>query len=139
MRGFALMATIGSLSVALTGTVSAAQTSDWKQMSIIHRTRAERQNAPPRDQTEQNYPNPLTALGGFRTTIPYATTAEGTAYIRIVDQTGREILRDNMEVTFEGKHFFYFTGSELPSGSYYYQIEFPQGVVIQNRTMIVVK
>jgi hypothetical protein len=139
MTGFALMATIGSLSVALTGTVSAGQTSGWKQMSIIDRTRAERQNAPPRDRTDQNYPNPLEASTGFKTIIPFTTVDEGMASIRIVDVTGKEVLKDAEEVTYAGTHFFYFTGDKLPAGTYYYQIQFPLGVVIQNKTMLIVK
>ncbi|MDP4199614.1 MAG: T9SS type A sorting domain-containing protein [Bacteroidota bacterium] len=93
----------------------------------------------PRANGEQNYPNPLTSNGGFKTTIPFETSGQGTALIRIVDQTGKEILKDNMDVTFTGKHFFYFTGSELPAGTYYYQIEFPFGVIIVNRTMLIIK
>jgi hypothetical protein len=65
--------------------------------------------------------------------------AEGIASIRIVDQTGKEVMKDNEEATYVGEHFFYFTASDLPSGTYYYQIEFPQGVIIQNKTMLVVK
>ncbi|HEY3874330.1 MAG TPA: hypothetical protein VGM92_02555, partial [Candidatus Kapabacteria bacterium] len=40
------------------------------------------------------------------------------------------------EATYVGTHFFYFTGTELPSGTYYYQIEFPKGVVIVSKTML---
>lgn len=38
-----------------------------------------------------------------------------------------------------GTHFFYFTADKLPAGTYYYTIEFPQGVVIASKTMLVVK
>jgi hypothetical protein len=88
---------------------------------------------------EQNYPNPVDASSGFKTTIPFTTSASGIATIRIVDQTGKEVMKDNEEATYVGEHFFYFTASDLPSGTYYYQIEFPQGVIIQNKTMLVVK
>ncbi len=87
----------------------------------------------------QNYPNPIGASSGFNTTIPFTTAAEGSASIRIVDAKGNVVLKDNEEVTYAGQHFFYFTATDLPSGTYYYQIEFPQGVVIQNKTMLVVK
>ncbi len=97
-------------------------------------------NAVSSDQSsEQNYPNPIDAASGFNTTIPFTTTADGTASIRIVDAKGNVILKDNEEVTYAGTHFFYFTATDLPSGTYYYQIEFPEGVVIQNKTMLVVK
>jgi hypothetical protein len=87
----------------------------------------------------QNYPNPVDASSGFNTTIPFTTAAGGTASIRIVDAKGNVVMKDDEEVTYAGQHFFYFTAADLPSGTYYYQIEFPQGVVIQNKTMLVVK
>ena len=45
----------------------------------------------------------------------------------------------NEEVTYVAMHFFYFSAKDLPSGTYYYTIEFPQGVVIASKTMLVVK
>jgi flagellar hook assembly protein FlgD len=81
----------------------------------------------------------LLALSGFKTTIPFTTSAQGVASIRIVDQTGKVVLKDNENATYAGQHFFYFSGKNLPSGTYYYTIEFPQGVVIANKTMLVVK
>jgi hypothetical protein len=87
----------------------------------------------------QNYPNPIDANGGFKTIIPFATSASGTASIRIVDATGKEVLSDNEDVTYSGKHFFYVTADKLPTGTYYYTIEFPKGVVIASKTMLVVK
>jgi len=88
---------------------------------------------------EQNYPNPVDASSGFKTTIPFATSAQGMATIRIVNEKGVEVLKDNENVSYAGKHFFYITAADLPAGTYYYQIEFPKGVVIQNNTMLVVK
>ncbi len=93
----------------------------------------------PANNGEPNFPNPFGSATGFKTTIPFETSQTGTASIRIVDQTGHEVLKDNMDATYAGKHFFYFTGDKLPAGTYYYQIEFPQGVVIVNRTMLLVK
>ena len=86
-----------------------------------------------------NFPNPVDAASGFRTTIPFVTSRTGMAYIRIVDAKGTVVLRDNEEVSYAGKHFFYFTAKDLPAGTYYYQIEFPKGIVIVSRTMIVVR
>ena len=88
---------------------------------------------------DQNYPNPFGAGTGFTTTIPFQTNATGTAYIRVMDATGRVILKDHERVSYAGKHFFYFTAKDLPAGTYYYQIEFPKGIVIVSRTMIVVR
>lgn len=88
---------------------------------------------------EQNYPNPIDANGGFKTVIPFTTSASGIASIRIVDATGKEVLSDNEDATYSGKHFFYLSADKLPSGTYYYTIEFPKGVVIASKTMLVVK
>ncbi|MDP4289199.1 MAG: choice-of-anchor D domain-containing protein [Bacteroidota bacterium] len=87
----------------------------------------------------QNYPNPVNASTGFATTIPFTTSGNGMAYIRIMDMTGKEILSDRQEATYAGKHFFYFDADRLPSGSYRYSIEFPKGNIIQSRTMTVVR
>ncbi len=88
---------------------------------------------------EPNYPNPLNAAGGFKTTVPFTTYGSGVASIRIVDAVGKVVLSDNEEATHAGQHFFYFTAEDLPSGTYYYTIEFPKGVVIASKTMLVVK
>ncbi len=75
----------------------------------------------------------------FTTTIPFTTSATGVATIRIADEKGNIVLTEDEDMTYIGTHFFYFTGTELPSGTYYYQIEFPKGVVIVNRSMLLVK
>lgn len=87
----------------------------------------------------QNYPNPLEASTGFKTIIPFSTTERGNAAIHIVDATGKLVLKDNEEVSYAGRHFFYFSAEKLSAGTYYYTIEFPKGVVIEKRTMLVVK
>ncbi len=88
---------------------------------------------------QQNYPNPVDAASGFNTTIPFVTSTGGTAVITISDEKGTKVLNDDEEILGAGGHFFYFSAKDLPSGTYYYTIEFPQGVVIANKTMIVVK
>ena len=87
----------------------------------------------------QNYPNPLSAASGFNTTIPFATSAGGVASITIADAKGVKVLSDDEEILGAGSHFFYFSAKDLPSGTYYYTIEFPQGVIIASKTMLVVK
>jgi hypothetical protein len=87
----------------------------------------------------QNFPNPFGSGTSFTTTIPFTTSTTGVATIRIVDERGNVILTDDEDVSYIGTHFFYFTGKELPSGTYYYQIEFPKGVIIVNRSMLLVK
>jgi len=91
------------------------------------------------DSGGQNYPNPLGASSGFNTTIPFATSTGGVATITVVNEKGMKILSDDEELLGAGQHFFYFSATDLPSGTYYYTIEFPQGVVIANKTMLVVK
>lgn len=89
---------------------------------------------------EQNFPNPFGASTDFKTTIPFNADGTGVARITIVDPTGKTVLTEEMEVTAPGKRFFYFTGDALPSGTYYYEIEFPKGKqVVAKRTMILVK
>ncbi len=87
----------------------------------------------------QNYPNPLDASTGFKTTIPFVTSMGGVATIMIANDKGVKVLTDDETVLGAGQHFFYFSASDLPSGTYYYTIEFPQGVVIANKTMLVIK
>ena len=48
-------------------------------------------------------------------------------------------MNDDMEITGAGKHFFYFTGEQLPSGKYFYTIESPFGVVIVRQSLLIVK
>jgi hypothetical protein len=86
-----------------------------------------------------NYPNPVGAASGFKTTIPFTTSAKGLASIRVMNEKGEIVLKDNMEATYAGEHFFYITAENLPAGTYYYQIEFPKGKVIVSKTMLVVK
>ena len=88
---------------------------------------------------QQNYPNPLDAATGFKTTIPFSTADKGTAYLRIVDSKGSVVVLDNQSVAYAGQHFFYLTGDSLSAGTYYYQIEFPKGVPIENNKMLVVR
>jgi hypothetical protein len=84
--------------------------------------------------------NPFGASTLFKTTIPFDANGTGVAKITIVDPTGNQVLTEEMEVNEAGKHFFFFTGEALPSGTYYYEIEFPKGKqVVAKRTMILVK
>jgi hypothetical protein len=48
-------------------------------------------------------------------------------------------MSNDEEILGAGSHFFYFSAKDLPSGTYYYTIEFPQGVVIASKTMLIVK
>lgn len=96
------------------------------------------QRAPDLSATEPNYPNPLNSSNDFKTMIPFEAQTDGDAVIIVRDQAGHEVVTDWMEVT-RGKHFFFFTGDNLPAGTYYYSIESPKGVLIVQRTMLIVK
>jgi len=93
----------------------------------------------PPDSGEQNYPNPLEAATGFKTTVPFVTSAGGLATIHVVDIKGNAVLDQDEGIQGPGRHFFYITANDLPAGTYYYTIEFPKGVVIASKTMLVVK
>jgi hypothetical protein len=58
----------------------------------------------------------------------------------IYDVSGKLVHSETEMFSGAGKHFFFFTGKELPTGTYYYQIHFPKGKqVIVSRTMLIVK
>ncbi|MEI8134789.1 MAG: hypothetical protein WCH46_06885 [bacterium] len=88
---------------------------------------------------EQNYPNPVSSDHDFKTTIPFTLPTGGEAGIRVLDATGKLILEETMSFDEGGKHFFYFTGSQLPSGKYFYQIEQPKGKVLLSKSLIILK
>jgi hypothetical protein len=89
---------------------------------------------------EANYPNPLSRSNDFKTTIPFEMASDGgDARISVFDEAGKAIHTETMSFSGSGKHFFYFTASELPAATYYYTIESPLGVKIVARKLLVVK
>ncbi|HWF44606.1 MAG TPA: hypothetical protein VG537_08185 [Candidatus Kapabacteria bacterium] len=90
-------------------------------------------------ETGGNFPNPLDASTGFKTTIPFITDAGGMATIRIMNEAGETVLTDHEQLLGAGHHFFYITAEKLPAGTYYYTIEFPKGITIVSKSMLVVK
>ncbi len=76
---------------------------------------------------------------GSYTTIPFVTSVGEHAMITIMNNKGAKVLNDDEDILGAGQHFFYFSAKDLPSGTYYYTIEFPKGVVIASKTMLVVK
>lgn len=87
----------------------------------------------------QNYPNPLSAQTQFKTVIPFNLPTEGDARISILDASGRIVFKDVQTFSGSGKHFFYFTGEQLPSGKYFYTIESPVGAVIVKQSLLIVR
>ncbi|HYM21385.1 MAG TPA: T9SS type A sorting domain-containing protein [Candidatus Kapabacteria bacterium] len=91
-------------------------------------------------QGESNYPNPVTQENQFKTTIPFLMPSDGgDAKINIFDVSGRLIHTETMSFSGNGKHFFYFTATDVPTGSYTYTIESPLGVTIVQRNLLIVK
>ncbi len=90
--------------------------------------------------TAENFPNPLTRTNQFKTTIPFELSQNGgSAKISIINVDGKTVYQDVQEFAGSGKHFFYFTGEQLPSGKYFYTIESPIGTVIMNKSLLIVK
>ena len=86
-----------------------------------------------------NYPNPVSSSSDFKTTIPFTLNADADARIKIFDASGELVHSETESFSGAGKHFFYFTGKDLPTGTYYYMIEAPLGAVIVQKTLLIVK
>ncbi|MBS4027962.1 MAG: T9SS type A sorting domain-containing protein, partial [Ignavibacteriales bacterium] len=72
----------------------------------------------------QNYPNPFNP----QTAIRFVTNDAGVASLTVFDILGKKIatLLDNTEVE-DGEHEIIFNASGLPSGIYYYRLQFSSG------------
>ncbi len=88
---------------------------------------------------QTNFPNPVTEANQFKTTIPFEIANEGSAKISIFDATGKVIHTEISTFAGSGKHFFYFTATDVPTGSYFYTIESPLGVTIVKKSLLIVK
>lgn len=68
---------------------------------------------------EQNYPNPVVDQTSIEFVLPYA----GEARFFVNDVVGREVYQ-NTKMYDDGRHSITFSRKDLPSGVYYYGIEF---------------
>ena len=68
---------------------------------------------------EQNYPNPYDGTTRIEFAIPYS----GKAHFFVTDVVGR-IVHEQTDIYGEGRHTITFDKGDLPSGVYYYGIEF---------------
>ena len=84
-------------------------------------------------QMEQNYPNPFNPT----TRITYTLGAGEDVLIRVYDVMGHELRTLVKEHQPEGVHEIQFSGEDLPSGAYYYQIR--AGSFSQTKKMMLLK
>ena len=90
--------------------------------------------------TAENFPNPLTRANQFKTVIPFEIGQNGgDARVSVINDAGKLVYQDVQTFAGSGKHFFYFTGEQLPSGKYFYTIESPIGAVIVKKSLLIVK
>ena len=71
--------------------------------------------------------------------VPFMITESSDAKITIMDATGKVVHSETESFDDAGKHFFYFNGKDVPSGTYYYTIESPLGRTIVSRKLLIVK
>ena len=69
---------------------------------------------------EQNYPNPFNA----QTEIRYALQQTGPVSLKVFDIVGREVATLVQEVQNAGSYNITFDGAGVPSGIYFYQLQF---------------
>lgn len=66
----------------------------------------------------QNYPNPFNP----ETVIEYELASSGHVTLRVFDSTGREIMTSEEGFKSEGAYKYRFSGADLSSGTYVYQL-----------------
>ena len=81
----------------------------------------------------QNYPNPFNPS----TKISWKTTVAGKQTLKIFDVLGNEIVTLINELKPAGNYESDFTGNDLPSGIYFYQLK--NGPIIKTRKMLLLK
>ena len=130
---------IPKCSTAWAGTVSVTTDGTCTDNSAASFKKGSNQQFVVLGNTSQNYPNPLSEQTRFKTTIPFEIVTEGLAKISIINVSGKVVFTDAQEFSGAGKHFFYFTGEQLPAGKYFYTIESPLGAVIVKQSLLLVK
>ncbi|MGH7456449.1 MAG: T9SS type A sorting domain-containing protein, partial [bacterium] len=105
----------------------------WRFRTVNVTAVAEATTTPPAQyQLYQNYPNPFNPM----TTIVFDLPKPGTPQLVIFDALGREILTlVNAPLTAD-RHSVQFDASPLPSGVYYYRLNFERRVLTRRMTVL---
>jgi hypothetical protein len=105
----------------------------WRFRTVDVTAVAEATATPPAQyQLYQNYPNPFNPL----TTIVFDLPKPGTPQLVIFDALGREILTLVNAPLAAGRHTVQFDASPLPSGVYYYRLNFEGRVLTRRMTVL---
>ena len=92
----------------------------WNQtLPLITNVEPGLNNTPEKYTLSQNYPNPFNPT----TTIEYKTPTKGLVILKVYDILGKEIATLVNEVKRAGSYTVEFSGSNLPSGTYFYRLE----------------
>jgi len=81
----------------------------------------------------QNFPNPFNPI----TSIEYFLPASGKTSLKVYDVLGREVAVLKNEVQLGGNYTISFDGEDLPSGIYFYKLEYNMRII--TKKMIIVK
>lgn len=105
----------------------------WRFKTVIVTAVAEATATPPAQyQLYQNYPNPFNPI----TAIVFDLPKPGTPQLVIFDALGREILTLVNAPLAAGRHTVQFDASPLPSGVYYYRLNFEGRVLTRRMTVL---
>jgi cyclomaltodextrinase / maltogenic alpha-amylase / neopullulanase len=81
---------------------------------------------------DQNYPNPFNPV----TTISYTVPRDGRVLLKVYDVLGREITTLVDEFVNAGTHSALFNDAGLPSGTYFYRIEYGEHIVTKRMLLV---
>ena len=70
----------------------------------------------------QNYPNPVTAINGFHTTIMYELHETGDVHLRVSDVLGRIVSVFVEQRQNAGVYLTAFSGASLSPGAYFIEL-----------------
>jgi hypothetical protein len=105
----------------------------WRFKTVIVTAVAEATTTPPAQfQLYQNYPNPFNPI----TTIVFDLPQAGTPQLVIFDALGRELLALVDGPLAAGRHTVQFDASPLPSGVYYYRLNFAGRILTRRMTIL---